>query len=378
MGKKIRKICLVLAVFGLAIIYFNSYENEKGIRIEEWNNLYEDDSLNISYEKLRNKVKINEKLSKLDETYKINEICGGEKDEIAKILKTVEILKTIVEVDDIKETKFLNGYDILKNKKEDSKKLSDKDVAIIERDLILTLGFESRIGILRKEDSQFKKDAEYYVIEYWSPKYNKWVMIDYKMKGYLAYEEEPIGALEAIEEDITKFHFYGNVKSKDYRKKINQYRASYTMPIDNTVNGVYSNSFITYVKNKKNIDLLAEREYLPPTIFTTNKTIYEKSPWMGKSKEDKKSYIILMKKTLDEEDKNLKGEELEKEENKFILGSFKNANMVKEYFYKVNDGEFIKVEDRYVEIYLEKGKNTIQISEDGKNMTSSIKIIREK
>lgn len=378
MRKKIRKICLVIAVFGLAIIYFNSYENEKGIKVITWDNLYNEESLNIYYEKLRNKIKINEKLSKLDEIYKINEICNKEKDEVDKILKSVEILRSIVEVDDIKETKFLNGYDILKNKNENSKKLSDRDVAILERDLILILGFESRIGILKKETPQFKKDAEYYVVEYWSPKYNKWIMIDYKMKGYLAYEEEPIGALEAVEADINKFHFYGSVKSKDYRKKINQYRASYTIPIDNTVNGVFSNSFITYIKNQKNIDLLSEKEYLPPTIFTMNRTIYEKSPWGEKSKEDKRNYMILMKKTLDEEDKGLKGDELEREENKFIVGVFKNVNMIKEYFYKINDGEFIKVDDKYVEVYLEKGKNKIQISRDGKLVESSIEIIREK
>lgn len=378
MRKKIRKICLVVIILALGVIYFNSFEDKKGIKVTKFDNLYNEESIKIFYEHIRDKTKIHEKITKLEETYSVKEISNKEDNELDKILKTTDILKNIGDYDDIEETKYLNGYDILTNKSANKRKISKRDSAIIQRDLILALGYESRIGIFKKEKPQFEKNPEYYVVEYWSPEFNKWILIDFEKRGYLKKGDKPLGAIELLEEKGKDYHFYGNYKSKDYKRDIKEYLSSYTIPIDNTVERKESNCFITYIKSNKDIDLLSKGEYLPPTIFTENGFLYEKSPWNEYKKDDKNTYIILMKKALDEDEKDLTKEELDIEKNKFILGAFKNGKVIKKYKLKLDDGEFKDINDSYTEIILKKGLNKIQISENGKDINSTIEINREK
>ncbi|MGL4848318.1 MAG: hypothetical protein ACRC28_05250 [Clostridium sp.] len=377
MRRKIRKVTLVAMVFVLAFVYMESYEREKGIRIEEFENIYNGESIEMFYEEIRDRAKIDEKIIKLEEIYKVKEICEEEPEEIKKIVKATEILNMIGKKDDVEETKYFNGYDILSNSEKEKKKFSDKDIAIIGRDLILGLGFEARVGIFKKENPQFEKDAEYYVIEYWSPEFNKWVMIDFNKRGYLKKNGEILSGIELLDKDFEESQFYGEEKSKDYKKYVKKYLSSYTIAIDNTIKNAKSNSYITYIKGKKDIDILSEGKYIRPTIFTENRVLYEKSPFAGIKREDKKAYIILMKKELDKEDENLPKEEKEIEENKMILAAFKNGKVLKNYKYRINGEEFKEVKDFYEEIIIKKEVNKIEISVDGKSIDSVISIKRE-
>ncbi|MGL4875938.1 MAG: hypothetical protein ACRC30_14960 [Clostridium sp.] len=377
MREKVRKVVLVAMVFVLAFIYMESYKGERGIKIEEFDNIYNEESVEMFYEEVRDKAKIDKKILKIEEIYKVKEICNKENEEIEKIIKAMEILNMIGKKDDVEETKYFNGYEILSNSEKDKKKFSDKDMAIIGRDLILGLGFEARVGMFKKGNPQFEKDAEYYVIEYWSHEFNKWIVVDFNKKGYLKKDGEILSAIELLDKNFESSQFYGEEKSKDYKKNIKKYLSSYTIAIDNTIKNAKSNSYITYIKGKKDIDILSEGRYIRPTIFTENKILYEKSPFASIKREDEKAYIILMKKEFDKESEKLSKEEKEIAENKMILASFKNGKVLKKYKYRINNEEFKEVTDSYAEIILKKEVNKIEISIDGEKIDSTISINRE-
>ncbi|MGL5477954.1 MAG: hypothetical protein ACRDCB_02730 [Clostridium sp.] len=375
-----KKVILLLIIIGLVLFYFLSYGKNRGLRIVKWNNFYEGKSIELFYEPLRKSLSLNEKLLRLGNLYKVSEIASKEDSEINKVLKTTEILKTIISPDDVVNTKYVNGYDILRSKGE-SKKVSKRDSAIILRDLILNLGYESRIGVFRKENPQFETSSEYYVVEYWSPKFNKWVMVDY-MSGTIPFKDkEPQGATDLLSaKGLSKVDFIdikgeeGDMKIRDFKK----YLSSYSIPIDNTLNRKYSNSYICYVTSDKDVDFIASGSYIPPTVFTKNKELLDKSPFGEKEKDDSKAYLIFMKKSIENKpEENKSEEEKNKEKYEFIIDAFKNGSVIKDYYLNINGKGFEKVED-YKTYTFEEGVNTIELSLNGKDVESSVEIIRDK
>lgn len=375
-----KKVILLLIIIGLVLFYFLSYGKDRGLRIVKWNNFYEGKSIELFYEPLRKSLSLNEKLQRLGSLYKVSEIASKEDSEINKVLKTTEILKTIISPDDVVNTKYVNGYDILRSKGE-SKKVSKRDSAIILRDLILNLGYESRIGVFRKENPQFETSSEYYVVEYWSPKFNKWVMVDY-MSGTIPFKDkEPQGATDLLSaKGLSKVDFIdikgeeGDMKIRNFKK----YLSSYSIPIDNTLNRKYSNSYICYVTSDKDVDFIASGSYIPPTVFTKNKELLDKSPFGEKEKDDSKAYLIFMKKSFENKQEEKKSEEEKnKEKYEFIIDAFKNGSVIKDYYLNINGKGFEKVED-YKTYTFEEGVNTIELSLNGKDVESSVEIIRDK
>lgn len=375
-----KKVILLLIIIGLVLFYFLSYGKDRGLRIVKWNNFYEGKSIELFYEPLRKSLSLNEKLLRLGNLYKVSEIASKEDTEINKVLKTTEILKTIISPDDVVNTKYVNGYDILRSKGE-SKKVSKRDSAIILRDLILNLGYESRIGVFRKENPQFETSSEYYVVEYWSPKFNKWVMVDY-MSGTIPFKDkEPQGATDLLSaKGLSKVDFIdikgeeGDMKIRDFKK----YLSSYSIPIDNTLNRKYSNSYICYVTSDKDVDFIASGSYIPPTVFTKNKELLDKSPFGEKEKDDSKAYLIFMKKSIENKpEENKSEEEKNKEKYEFIIDAFKNGSVIKDYYLNINGKGFEKIED-YKTYTFEEGVNTIELSLNGKDVESSVEIIRDK
>ncbi|MCR6515125.1 hypothetical protein M4I33_09630 [Clostridium sp. LY3-2] len=375
-----KKVILLLIIIGLVLFYFLSYGKNRGLRIVKWNNFYEGKSIELFYEPLRKSLSLNEKLLRLGNLYKVSEIASKEDSEINKVLKTTEILKTIISPDDVVNTKYVNGYDILRSKGE-SKKVSKRDSAIILRDLILNLGYESRIGVFRKENPQFETSSEYYVVEYWSPKFNKWVMVDY-MSGTIPFKDkEPQGATDLLSaKGLSKVDFIdikgeeGDMKIRDFKK----YLSSYSIPIDNTLNRKYSNSYICYVTSDKDVDFIASGSYIPPTVFTKNKELLDKSPFGEKEKDDSKAYLIFMKKSIENKpEENKSEEEKNKEKYEFIIDAFKNGSVIKDYYLNINGKGFEKIED-YKTYTFEEGVNTIELSLNGKDVESSVEIIRDK
>lgn len=364
--KNVKKILLLIMVIGICVVlYFKIFAMQTGTRVITWDNIYNENNLTFFYED-KEAHNNNTKLKGLDETYNVNTLVSAEESEIKKVLKTTEILNIIVEYDDVKDSLNYNGYDILKEKGV-NKKTSGRDMAIIERDLLLTAGFVSRIGEFRKEGPQFESSPNYYVVEYWSTENNKWVMIDFIDKGYFESSNKPLSAIEVLNSDIKDLTYIGKSTQNDYRRKLKKYLNSYTIAIDNTLSFRNSNSNVTYINDSKDIDIIVNGNYISPTIFTENKDIFSIAPETEISGSDSKAYLILMKKPVTGKAGN----------TTFVTGAFENGAIIDECYIKINDGALEKV-DRYKEFNLEKGENTIELSTDGQNIISTIKIKKNK
>lgn len=364
--KKVKKaLLLVMLIAVCVVLYFKVFAVNKGTRVIEWNNIYNEGNLTFFYE---NQDSINEstKLKNLNDTYNISGIISEEETELKKVIKTTEILNTILEYDDVKESLNNNGYDILKEKGV-KKKAAAKDMAITERDLLLSAGYISRVGEFRKKQPQFEKSPNYYIVEYWSPKYNKWVMVDFLDKGYLEKSNTPLSAIEVLESDVKELIYVGSSTQNDYRKKLEKYLNSYTIAIDNTLSSRKSNSYVTYIKNSKDVDIIVKSNYINPTIFTQNKDLFSITPGVEATGEDSRAYLILMKKPVSGKEESLA----------FVTGAFKDGSIIEECYIKINDGDFEKIK-MYKEFELKKGENTIQLSMNGSEVISTIKIKKDK
>lgn len=364
--KKVKKaLLLVMFIAVCMVLYFKVFSSNKGTKVIEWDNIYNESNLTFFYE---DKDSINEstKLKNLNETYNVSGLIEDEVTELKKVIKTTEILNTILEYDDVKDSLNKNGYDILKEKGV-KKKASAKDMAVTERDLLLASGYISRVGEFRKKNPQFENSPNYYIVEYWSNEYNKWVMVDFLDKGYVEKNNVPVSAIEVLGSDVKELTYVGSSTQNEYRKKIKKYLNSYTIAIDNTLVSRKSNSNVTYVNESKDVDIMIKGNYIYPTIFTQNKDLFNIKPGEEATGEDSRAYLILMKKPVSGKEENLT----------FVTGAFKDGSVIEESYIKINDGAFEKVK-MYKEFELKKGENTIQLSMNGSEVISTIKIKNDK
>lgn len=364
------KIILGILLLGSAIVMsILNAKNPKGIDVVSWDNYYNENNIVFFYGN-----PLDEDLKRLDSIYKVNELVKGETFEIDKVLKTVDILDNIVECDDVKETEFRSGYKILLEKGE-SKKVSKRDMAIIERDLLAAAGLNSRIGIFRRDNAQFVKNPEYYVVEYWSTQYNKWIMIDFFDRGYFLEGDNKLSSVEVLTKDLKRIAYLGKSSQKDYKNKIKEYLNSYSLPIDNTTSVSKSNSYITYVKDNNSVEIKLENKFLPPTIFTEELKLFEKSPFDKQIATDEKAYIILGKSSSKSNENSYSSKD--KNAIRLVVGGFKDDKIMDKYYLNINDSGYEEV-NRYKEIDLNQGVTKIDLSLDGINKTSSIVIDKGK
>ena len=253
----IRILLLVIVVVIVAFLYMKNFQVEKGIKVNLWDNIYNENNITFFYEDMEVKAP-NENILKLEKTFKVKELLSTEEKEIDKVLKTVDILNDIVTKDDVSDAEANNGYDILMEIGE-RKKVSEKDMATIERDLLVSAGFKSRVGEFRKEKPGFEISPSYYIVEYYSDEYNKWIMIDFKERGYLLEGDSPVSAIDIFGIDLDELTCICNSDIKTYKKNISGFLSSYTIAIDNTVDFKRSNSFVTYVSEEKDIDIKKEK-----------------------------------------------------------------------------------------------------------------------
>ena len=360
--KLIKVILVALIIIVCATLYFKNFSNNKGLRVIEWDNIYNDNNITLFYQDIEEKPN---SIKKLDNVYSVSKIVNNNKSELEKALQTVDILKSIIEYDDVDSSVAKDGYGIL-DEKGGNKKVSDRDMAIIERDILLAAGFVARVGEFRKETPQFQKNPSYYVVEYWSKEDNKWIMVDFKDKGYLEKGGVKLSSIEVLGEKLKDLTYIGNSSQNDYRKKISKYLSSYTVAIDNTISMKKSNSYLTYCSSEKDIDMKIENDYFPSTIFTTEKTLFTLSPSTKANGKDSSTYIILMRKPMESSNSYV-----------YVIGAFENGSTIKDYYLRINDGEMKKI-DRYEEVELVEGTNKIELSKDGVNILKRIVVERDK
>lgn len=353
--KKLLMIIIVAVVLGgLGYGIYDSVKPKEKYEIKLWNNIYNGDSIALFYEE-----ESDLRIEMLRALYNLDKIDKGD-DEINYILKIAEAASKVVTLDNVDDTKALNGYDIIRLIGE-KRIVSAKDMAIIVRDFITSVGYDARIGEIRCSKKDEDKYDIYYIVEYYSDKYNKWIAVDIVDGGYFTFENTPCSGVELVEKGISQLKYIGKVSSEEYFSDKKDLFKSYTIMIDNTVDRVKSNSVITYITSKNEITLTYGDKALMPTIYTENRELFTKAPNAEGEVEDDKAYIILMKSE-------------EEGVERFVVGGFKNGKIMDEYYVGRSNGTFEKVNE-YFELELIKGKNMISISCDGVNEDARIEII---
>lgn len=357
-------ILLACIVGGGVFVYYKFFTKEKGITIKTWDSIYNENNIKFFYEDL-SAEKTESGLAKLDSEYKIKDSIKNLTSEKDIINKGMDILDSIADVDDISETNLTSGYAIISNLA-GRKKLAPRDMAVLQRDIFLCEGIEARVGEFRKENPKKEKNPSYYVVEYWSTKYSKWVMIDVSNNGYLEKNGEPLSSIEVMQSKMSDLTYVGSMAQNDFKDKIKKYLSSYTIAIDNTLDNKRSNTFITYTTNKKDITLKIGNKYAPCTIYTTNKDLFSCDPSKKIEGKDSKAYLVIMK---DPEEKS--------EDNAYIIGAFKDDAILDQYYLKINDDEMEKVV-KYKNIELSEGTTNISLLVDGQVVEAKIEIENNK
>lgn len=351
-------LILILIIGGIALIYKN--KNIMKVSVKQWNNIYNENNLIFFYADSND-----EKIKILNELYNIGNEVSGESDSLNKAIKVSEVLEGIIAFDDVQNSKSINGFDIIKEKN-GLKKASARDVAIIYRDFLESVGLTARVGEFRRTNTQPKNQKSYYVVEFWSKNDNKWVMVDFIEHGYFDNKGFPCSATEVLNSEIKSLNYTGKSDRNEYIQKLKKVLYNYTVAIDNTTNMSKSNSYLTYIKSEKDITLIFKGKFLPPTIFTENEELINKNPMDLTVDSDEKPYIILMKK----QQENTTEEVLE---NSFIVGAFKSGSIIDKFYLRINNGSFEEM-NSYGNLELEEGVNTIEISLNGENTLNNIEI----
>ena len=357
--KKIIKIIMLVLVVGV-FVYLSRNNYKDNLKVTSWDNIYNEENIVFFYSN-----KNDNKIKALNNQYSLSQKVKDEKTDLDKVIKVSEILNDIITFDDVPSLNMINGFDILKDKN-GSKKASARDLGIIYRDFLVSLGYDSRVGEFKRTNGSFLKEKSYYVVEYWSQEYNKWIMIDFIDRGYFDREGFPCSSMELLDTDIRNLNYNGKTDRSDYIPMLKKVLYTYTINIDNTTDMSKSNSYITYIKDEDDIAIKFKDSFIPPTIFTENKDLMNKNPMEIAVKEDEKAYIILMKKQEEKDDNNSKDES-------FIIAGFRNGKIMEEYYIRENNDEFRKI-NNYSDILLTKGDNKIDLSIDGENVISSIEI----
>lgn len=378
-SNKFKIIAGIIIILGFPLmLFYAKMKFFQGITIKNWDNYYNENNIVFFYESPKS-----EKNIQLDEKYKINDYVKNEENESDKVLKCTNIIKGLVEKDDVQETGLNNAFDILE-KKGDSKKVNFKDAAIIARDIINCTGLKTRIGVFRKGDAQFEKNHEYYVIEYWSTELNKWVMIDFLDQGYFLDGDNKLSGIEVLNCNLRKVPYMGNSSQQDYKNNLNKYLDSYSVNIENSNASIRSNCIVTFIKNDSALEIKFKNRYPAPTIFTKETQLFEKSPFNDLIQKDEKGYLLVSvlptEKNKDSNNSNTSSdltssENVEKDikGETILIAAFKDDKVMKSFYISINGSEFEQVEGSKEQV-LEKGKTKIDLSTDGSTIVSSITI----
>jgi len=360
---KLFKLGIILAILAVGIVLITKTRTFGKITVESWENIYNENNIKFYYSE-----EDNEKIKALSNLYSISEEAKKIDDKLERAIEVSKLLKSIISYDVAEDAKGINGFDILRDKIGYST-ASARDVAIIYRDFLQSVGLKARVGEFRRTNASKIKQKSYFVVEFWSEKYSKWIMIDFINDGYFDNQGFPCSAIEVLEGNINALNYTGkkDIKKFNWRDKninISDVLYTYTIAIDNTTDMKQSNTYITYIKDVKDIVMQFKGKDIKPTIYTQNKELINKNPLDKTIDNDEKAYLVLMKK----EDSSYKGSE-----NEYILGAFQNSKILKNYYVKLNNGEFNKIRE-YNDITLEKGLNTIELSLDGENTISKIEL----
>lgn len=363
------KVSRVIGIFlGLAIIISaitllalrgnskNSSFNYN-VKVLEWNNVYEGNNIHFYFNNS------DPSYTNLKNLYGLEKVTSNAQNDMEKTLAVINWLNKKAKIN-ISAMESKKTTEQIISGLETNPVLSQKDYYIVLEDLLTSVGVFCRQGYFEATNtSNDNKSNQYNVIEIWSRLHGKWILIDGTLKDYIMMDNIPISAVELMNSDFNKLTFNDVTDSKaqkKYFKNISQYLTAYSVKINNDkFDETKSNSIITYVKDKKNIQLESAKGYSQPTIFCIDEKLFQVNPEIvyHNDNSDKAPTIIVAKRNIKEDTE---------EYSKFTIGAFLNSVMVDNYYLSINGGAYNQVR-LYYDLSLPKGSTTISLSLDGKN-----------
>jgi len=368
-GEENMKVSRIIGIFlGLAIIISaitllalrgnskNSTFNYN-VKVVEWNNVYEGNNIHFYFNNS------DPSYTNLKNLYGLEKVTSNAQNDLEKTLAVIDWLNKKAKIN-ISAMESKKTTEQIISGLETNPVLSQKDYYIVLEDLLTSVGVFCRQGYFEAANtSNDKKSNQYNVIEIWSRLHGKWILIDGTLKDYIMMDNIPISAVELMNSDFNKLTFNDMKDSKTqkkYFKNISQYLTAYSVKINNDkFDETKSNSIITYVKDKKNIQLESAKGYSQPTIFCIDEKLFQINPEIiyHNDNSDKAPTIIVAKRNIKEDTE---------EYSKFTIGAFSNSVMVDNYYLSINGGAYNQVR-LYYDLSLPKGSTSISLSLDGKN-----------
>jgi hypothetical protein len=338
-------------------------DTSKELIVENWNNFYEGTNIHFYYEDFKNT-----NIEELNRSYQLNGKIGNSGEELERAVKLTQWMKTLMEYDKGSISTKEDALSILKER-ETSKKASDREYSIVFSQSATSLGIFARRGEFRaKEATTNKGEAYHKVVEIWSDKFNKWIMIDPIYGAYFKKGDTPLSAMEIVQSGLDNLEMIGADAPDKYTEMLKKVIYSYSISIDNSIYGKKrSNTYITYLKPEEIPQLKLPQGYIPPTIFVNNQELFNISPKneYTDDKSDKIPTLVIMKKTLEDSGNS---------DKTFVIGVFMNSVMLQNYKLKINEEPWKNVE-LYSDIVLIKGRNSISLSLNGEDVIREIVIM---
>lgn len=370
--KLIGVIMLVLVVFIAftgKINFFDTSKSEetleKQVVVEKWDNYYEGDNIQLYYLKQNN-----DNINSFGKKHNLENLAKESEDELDKSIMLLKWLKNRVHIDLKAESISLDAFEInLYDQKQNN--MSPYNFIELFREGAAYLGINSRTGVFYGKSSETGSAlSQYFVCEIWNSKFDKWIAVDVINDYYFEKNNIPLSALEILNNQPlkeVKLINYANTYDEKVKDNINKQfdnnMSSYSININNNKYGELDiNSKIMYVRENKNPELELDGGFLAPTIFVKDDEVFNLSPLSeekDRKKDDKITLILSKAKNEEKEDQN---------KTEFVGGIFKDSGMIDDYYYSINGSDWKYMEEEYFfKIKLEKERNIIKISQDGKN-----------
>ena len=184
-------LVIVLSIIGFWMLSQRDGESDYTTKIEKWDNLYFGNNIKFYY--IDDSVA---EIATLKSKYKVDTLVDENSSEIIKCIDINKWLHgkgeiTLSDMDTNKDTEELLNILI------SGKKVSQKDYNTILQELLSSIGIKVRIG-------EYRLDGNYSVLEVWDSNFNKWIMFDAVVGGYLKKGEEPLSAVQVLDEDLSQ------------------------------------------------------------------------------------------------------------------------------------------------------------------------------
>lgn len=380
--KLIGVIMLVLVAFIAftgKINFFDALKSEKNlekhIAVEKWDNYYEGDNIQLYYLKQNN-----DNINTFGKKHNLNNLIRESQNELDKSIELLKWLKDRVHIDLKADSTAVDAFEInLYDEKQNH--MSTYNFTELFREGAAYLGINSRIGAFYGKSSESESVlAPYFICEIWNSKLEKWIALDLVNDYYFEKNNIPLSAVEILNnqplKDV-KLINYANTYDEKIKDSINEQFQNnmkfYSVNINNNKYGELNiNSKITYLRGDNNPELEFEGGFLAPTIFVKEDKVFNLAPVSEEEEIKKDDKVTLILSKAKNEDK------VEQEKVEFIGGVFKDSGMIDDYYYSINGSDWRYMEEEYFfKIKLEKERNIIKISEDGKNSVREIVLLSE-